>query len=146
MAAASRYVSPLEPSVLSQIPWLSLRSEWIGGKARGVASKTSRLIRQPGETDVIWRTGHCIIRKLDVGLNELGDHPSKHLAGDYRTESEPDDFDLVKRCQRGEAGGFYALVPKNRPKEVSMIYGMVQNEKDGWDLAQQGVLKAGRSL
>src|SRR5258708_8536368 len=97
MAAALRYVSPPEPSVLSQIPWLSLRSEWIGGKARGVASKTSRLIRQPGETHVIWRTGHCIIRKLDVGLTELGDHPSKHLARDSPPQSEPDAFDSVQR-------------------------------------------------
>ena len=70
MAAALWYVSPPEPSVLSQIPWLSLRSKWIGGKARGVARalKTSRLIRPPGETDVIWGTGHCIIRNLDCGF------------------------------------------------------------------------------
>ena len=70
MAAALRYVSLPEPSVLSQIPWLSLRSKWIGGKARRVAraSRTSQLIRQPGETDVIWGTGHCIIRKLDCGF------------------------------------------------------------------------------
>ena len=71
MAAALRYVSPPEPSVLSQIPWLSLRSKWIGGKARGVARalKTSRLIRQrQDESHVIWGTGHCIIRKLDCGF------------------------------------------------------------------------------
>jgi hypothetical protein len=70
MAAALWYVRPPEPSVLSQIPWLSLRSKWIGGKARGVAraSKTSRLIPQPGETDVIGGTGYCIIRKLDCGF------------------------------------------------------------------------------
>src|SRR5260221_13758744 len=81
-----------------------------------------------------------------VGLNELGDHPSKHLAGDYRTESEPDDFDLVKRCQRGEAVAFDELVTKARAKVFLMKYGMVQNEQDAWDLAQEGVLKAGGSL
>ena len=81
-----------------------------------------------------------------VGLNELGDHPSKHLAGDYRTESEPDDFDLVKRCQRGEAVAFDELVTKYRSKVFSMIYGMVQNEQDAWDLAQDGFLKAWRSI
>ncbi len=40
-----------------------------------------------------------------VGLNEFGDHPSKHLAGDYRTESEPDDFDLVKRSRTNRTLG-----------------------------------------
>src|SRR4030081_758954 len=81
-----------------------------------------------------------------VGLNELGDHPSKHLAGDYRTEAEPDDFDLVKRCQKGEAVAFDELVTKYRSKVFSMIYGMVQNEQDAWDLAQDGFLKAWRSI
>ncbi|HET9378822.1 MAG TPA: sigma factor, partial [Chthoniobacterales bacterium] len=81
-----------------------------------------------------------------MGLNELGDHPSKQLAGDYRTESEPDDFDLVKRCQKGEAVAFDELVTKYRSKVFSMIYGMVQNEQDAWDLAQEGFLKAWRSI
>src|SRR5258708_13382347 len=81
-----------------------------------------------------------------VGLNQLGHHPSKHLAGDYRTESEPDDFDLVKRCQRGEAVAFDQLVTKYRAKVFSMIYGMVQNEQEAWDLAQEGFLKAWRSI
>src|ERR1700738_4220804 len=81
-----------------------------------------------------------------VGLNELGGHPSKHLAGDYRTEAEPDDFDLVKRCQKGEAVAFDELVTKYRSKVFSMIYGMVQNEQDAWDLAQEGFIKAWRSI
>src|SRR6266436_3338219 len=81
-----------------------------------------------------------------VGLNELGGHPSKHLAGDYRTEAEPDDFDLVKRCQKGEAVAFDELVTKYRSKVFSMIYGMVQNEQDAWDLAQEGFLKAWKSV
>ena len=81
-----------------------------------------------------------------MGLNELRDHPSKHLAGDYRTEAEPDDFDLVKRCQKGEAVAFDELVTKYRSKVFSMIYGMVQNEQDAWDLAQEGFLKAWKSV
>jgi RNA polymerase sigma-70 factor (ECF subfamily) len=82
-----------------------------------------------------------------VGLNELRVRPSKNVAGDYRMESaEPDDFDLVKRCQAGEAGAFDELVTKYRSKVFSMIYGMVQNEQDAWDLAQDGFLKAWRSI
>jgi RNA polymerase sigma-70 factor, ECF subfamily len=86
-------------------------------------------------------------RKFTVGLNELGEHPSKNVAGGYRMGSaEPDDFDLVKRCQAGDTGAFDELVTKYRSKVFSMIYGMVQNEQDAWDLAQEGFLKAWRSI
>jgi RNA polymerase sigma-70 factor, ECF subfamily len=82
-----------------------------------------------------------------VALNELGERPSKNVAGDYRMDSaEPDDFDLVKRCQAGDTGAFDELVTKYRSKVFSMIYGMVQNEQDAWDLAQEGFLKAWRSI
>lgn len=59
---------------------------------------------------------------------------------------EVDDGDLVKRCQAGDTAAFNDLVTKYRGKAFSMIYGMVQNEQDAWDLAQEGFVKAWRSI
>ena len=57
-----------------------------------------------------------------------------------------DDIALVRRCQKGDALAFEQLVIKYRSKVFSMIYGMVQNEQDAWDLAQEGFVKAWRSI
>ena len=59
---------------------------------------------------------------------------------------EHDDIALVRRCQKGDALAFEQLVIKYRSKVFSMIYGMVQNEQDAWDLAQEGFIKAWRSI
>jgi RNA polymerase sigma-70 factor, ECF subfamily len=57
-----------------------------------------------------------------------------------------DDIALVRRCQKGDALAFEQLVIKYRSKVFSMIFGMVQNEQDAWDLAQEGFIKAWRSI
>jgi len=57
----------------------------------------------------------------------------------------PDDSDLVTRCQRGDAAAFNELVTRYRGKVYAMIYNMVHNEQDAWDLAQDGFLKAWKS-
>ena len=66
--------------------------------------------------------------------------------GGFGESVEPDDIVLVRRCQKGDALAFEQLVIKYRCKVFSMIYGMVQNEQDAWDLAQEGFLKAWRSI
>lgn len=71
---------------------------------------------------------------LSVGGGGLGD------------SVEHDDIALVRRCQKGDALAFEQLVVKYRSKVFSMIYGMVQNEQDAWDLAQEGFVKAWRSI
>jgi RNA polymerase sigma-70 factor (ECF subfamily) len=69
------------------------------------------------------------------------------LGGDGLGEClEHDDIALVRRCQKGDAIAFEQLVIKYRSKVFSMIYGMVQNEQDAWDLAQEGFVKAWRSI
>ena len=57
-----------------------------------------------------------------------------------------DDGDLVSRCQRGETDAFNELVTRYRGKVYAMIYNMVHNEQDAWDLAQDGFLKAWKSI
>jgi len=58
----------------------------------------------------------------------------------------PDDGDLVSRCQRGDMDAFNELVTRYRGKVYAMIYNMVHNEQDAWDLAQDGFLKAWKSI
>ncbi len=60
--------------------------------------------------------------------------------------SEPDDLALVRRCQAGEDKAFDELVIKYRSRVFAMIYHLVHNEQDAWDLAQDGFLKAWKSI
>ena len=80
-------------------------------------------------------------------LNEVGDRTSNLEAGHSPIDAvEPDDVELVKRCQVGDSSAFNDLVTRYRNKVFTMVYGMVQNEQDAWDLAQEGFLKAWKSI
>jgi RNA polymerase sigma-70 factor (ECF subfamily) len=57
-----------------------------------------------------------------------------------------EDLELIHRCQSGDTEAFGQLVTKYRVKIFSMIYGIVGNENDAWDLAQEAFLKAWRSI
>src|ERR1700755_3524468 len=57
-----------------------------------------------------------------------------------------EDAELVHRSQAGDTDAFGELVTKYRTKIFNMIYGMVGNETDAWDLAQESFLKAWRSI
>jgi len=58
----------------------------------------------------------------------------------------PDDLELVARAQSGDTSAFNELVTRYRTRAFSMIYNMVRNEQDSWDLAQDGFLKAWKSI
>jgi RNA polymerase sigma-70 factor (ECF subfamily) len=64
------------------------------------------------------------------------------------TLAQPDvsELDLVKRCQAGDTEAFDELVARYRTRVFSMIYNMVHNEQDAWDLAQDSFLKAWKSI
>ena len=80
-------------------------------------------------------------------LNEVETRASKFEAGHSPIDAgEPDDGELVKRCQAGDSSAFNDLITRYRSKVFTMIYGMVQNEQDAWDLAQEGFLKAWKSI
>ncbi len=57
-----------------------------------------------------------------------------------------EDVELVHRSQAGDTEAFGELITKYRTKIFNVIYGMVGNESDAWDLAQEGFLKAWRSI
>jgi len=80
-------------------------------------------------------------------LNEVHHSASKLSTGHTLHEAvEVEDGELVRRCQAGDTAAFNDLVTRYRGKAFSMAYGMVQNEQDAWDLAQEGFLKAWRSI
>jgi RNA polymerase sigma-70 factor, ECF subfamily len=86
-------------------------------------------------------------KEEEVALNEVEIRTSKFEAGHSPIDAgEPDDVELVKRCQAGDSSAFNDLVTRYRSKAFTMIYGMVQNEQDAWDLAQEGFLKAWKSI
>ena len=59
---------------------------------------------------------------------------------------EPDDLELVRRCQGGDDHAFDELVARYRNRAYAMIYHLVHNEQDAWDLAQDGFVKAWKSI
>src|SRR6516164_9615750 len=68
-----------------------------------------------------------------------------------RTEApvaQPDvsELDLVKGCQKGDSRAFDELVMRYRTRVFGMIYNMVHNEQDAWDLAQDSFVKAWKSI
>jgi RNA polymerase sigma-70 factor (ECF subfamily) len=62
------------------------------------------------------------------------------------TSQRSRDWDLTRRSQAGDTEAFGALVTKYRTKIFTVIYGMVRNEHDASDLAQQGFIKAWQSI
>ena len=58
----------------------------------------------------------------------------------------PSDTDLVARCQQGDTAAFNELITRYRQRSFAMIYHMVRNEEDAWDLAQDGFVKAWKNI
>ena len=57
-----------------------------------------------------------------------------------------EDLELAHRSQAGDTKAFGELVTKYRTKIFTMVCGMVRNEHDARDLAQEGFLKAWQSI
>jgi len=61
-------------------------------------------------------------------------------------QADVSELDLVKRCQAGETEAFDELVTRYRTRIFAMIYNMIHNEQDAWDLAQDSFVKAWKSI
>jgi RNA polymerase sigma-70 factor (ECF subfamily) len=61
-------------------------------------------------------------------------------------QADVSELDLVKRCQAGDAEAFDELIVRYRTRIFGMIYSMVHNEQDAWDLAQDSFVKAWKSI
>ena len=80
-------------------------------------------------------------------MNEVRPEPSNTVPTETQDVANgPDDLDLVARSQAGDTSAFSELVTRYRNRAYAMIYNMVRNEQDAWDLAQDGFLKAWKSI
>src|SRR5919204_2713391 len=61
-------------------------------------------------------------------------------------QAEVSELELVRRCQAGDTEAFDQLVTRYRTRVFAMIYNMVHNEQDAWDLAQDSFVKAWKSI
>ncbi len=61
-------------------------------------------------------------------------------------QADVPELDLVKQAQAGNTEAFDQLVSRYRTRVFGMIYNMVHNEQDAWDLAQDSFLKAWKSI
>ena len=66
--------------------------------------------------------------------------------GMRESPSKSADLELIHRSQAGDTDAFGELVTKYLTNIFNMIYGIVGNENDAWDLAQEAFLKAWRSI
>jgi RNA polymerase sigma-70 factor (ECF subfamily) len=66
--------------------------------------------------------------------------------GSVKAPEQSEDSELIHRSQAGDPEAFGELVTKYRAKIYTMLYGMVRNENDAWDLSQEGFLQAWRSI
>ena len=63
-----------------------------------------------------------------------------------KASQQSQDLELTRRSQAGDTEAFGELVSKYSNKIFTMVYCIVGNENDGWDLAQEGFLRAWRSI
>jgi RNA polymerase sigma-70 factor, ECF subfamily len=77
---------------------------------------------------------------MDDGTTDLPQEISVEASHQYA------EIELIHRSQAGDTDAFGELVTKYRSKIFNMIYGMVGNETDAWDIAQESFLKAWRSI
>jgi len=77
---------------------------------------------------------------------KLGSAPSNMQTEATPAQADVSELELVRQCQAGQADAFDQLVTRYRTRVFAMIYNMVHNEQDAWDLAQESFLKAWRSI
>jgi RNA polymerase sigma-70 factor (ECF subfamily) len=78
-------------------------------------------------------------------MNQGGARPNKETEAIAAQDDVP-ELDLVRQAQAGDTEAFDRLVSRSRTRIFGMIYNMVHNEQDAWDLAQDSFLKAWKSI
>ena len=72
--------------------------------------------------------------------------PSSEASDNEGATEEIPDGELVRQAQDGDLRAFETLVNRYRGKVYAMIYNMIHNDADAWDLAQDAFLKAWKAL
>jgi RNA polymerase sigma-70 factor, ECF subfamily len=65
---------------------------------------------------------------------------------DAASNDETPDAILVERSQRGDLSAFDLLVTRYRGKVYALLFNLVRNDSDAWDLAQDVFVKAWKAL
>jgi RNA polymerase sigma-70 factor (ECF subfamily) len=74
---------------------------------------------------------------------------SAGAASDSVNESartEPSDREAVERCQRGDIAAYEILVNRYRARVYTLVYGMLRNEQDATDVAQETFVRGWRAI
>jgi len=74
------------------------------------------------------------------------EHPSGTAGDEDRQAQAASDQSLVLLAQKGDNNAFDQLVTHYRGKVYAMIYNMIRNDADAWDLAQDVFVKAWKAL
>ena len=80
-------------------------------------------------------------KEQDREPNEPKDEQKKE-----QEASASEDAMWVEKAQQGDTLAFGRLVTKHRGKIYAMIYNMVKNDADAWDLSQEAFIKAWKAL
>ncbi len=75
-----------------------------------------------------------------------GENDSSDNRGTPPNEDASEDAAWVAKAQAGDMRAFDRLVSKHRGKIYAMIYNMVKNDADAWDLSQEAFIKAWKAL
>ena len=62
------------------------------------------------------------------------------------TSNKERDAQLIERCQSGDYTAFDELITLYRGKIYAMIFNMIRNDADAWDLSQDVFIKAWKAL
>ena len=81
-----------------------------------------------------------------MNSHEPASNPVQTESATIAQEPEISDLQWIEKCQHGDETAFGELVTKYRGKVYAMIYNMVRNEQDAWDIAQESFVKAWKSL
>jgi len=71
----------------------------------------------------------------------MGSEPSNP-----ENEGGPDDRSLLRAAQQGDVEAFGVLVTKYRTRIHAVIFSIIRNEEEAWDLSQDAFLRAWKSL
>lgn len=132
----------------------------IPGERRAYVARNTRIFDSRGDSGASatggLRQGRSGLRLGAGGMNYfrqiasnrvLGPVPGEHAGGSSGSgPAERSDEELVRQSQDGGYGAFDELVTRHRGRVYAMIYNMVKNEADAWDLAQDVFLKAWKAL
>jgi RNA polymerase sigma-70 factor, ECF subfamily len=70
----------------------------------------------------------------------------RRLSADDNNLEQLEELDLISRSQRGDTSAFDELVTRYRARILRLVYGIVNNEDDAWDIAQEAFLLSWLSI